>query len=289
MRFKTLTMGGGGTKGIMHVGVLFELQNYQPLVFPGGVYGVSVGSIIATYVAFGLPFSRESVEKFKHMFCPSFFVDEIDFPKLAQSYGSKGLFGTEKLCNSLDSIFSQYGINIRTAKLSDAKMPLYIIASNLTKAKPTIFSGDVLLVDALRCSCAIPGVFKPQILYDQVYIDGDMFCPSVDYFVTDLENAICLSLKCKLVENKFTAEKIEEMSPLSYIHDIYSLITENFHTQTRTDRTLRLNYPKLKSMSDLKDFDLDDIFKACATFLRSFLWSKNLLEKSPEVLNSGLP
>ena len=114
-----------------------------------------------------------------------------------------------------------------------------------------------------------------------------MFCPSVDYFVPVLDNAICLSLKCKLVENKFTVEKIEEMSPFSYIHDIYSLITENFHTQTRTSRTLRLSYPKLKSMSDLKDFDLDDILKACATFLRSFLWSKNLCEKSPEVLDSG--
>jgi len=281
-------MGGGGAKGIMHVGVLLELQKYQPLVFPGGVYGVSVGSIIATYLAFGLPINLEAVEKFKHMFCPSFFIDEIDFPKLAQSYASKGLFGTEKLCNSLDSVFSQYGIDIKTAKLSDAKMPLYIIASNLTKAKPTIFSGDVLLVDALRCSCAIPGVFKPQILYNQVYIDGDMFCPSVDYFVTDLDNAICLSLKCKLVENKFTAEKIEEMSPISYIHDIYSLITENFHKQTRTDRTIRLSYPKLRSMSDLKNFDLDDIFKACASFLHSFLWSKNLLQEGSEVLDSGL-
>lgn len=115
-----------------------------------------------------------------------------------------------------------------------------------------------------------------------------MFCPSVDYFVPNLDNAICLSLKHKLVDNKFTPEKIEQMSPLSYIHDIYSLITENFHTQTRTDRTLRLNYPKLKSMSDLKNFDLDDIFKACASFLHSFLWSKNLLKEGSEVLDSGL-
>ena len=281
-------MGGGGTKGILHVGVLLELQNYQPLIFPGGVYGVSVGSIIATYVAFGLPINRESIGKLKQMFCPSFFIDEIDFPKLAQAFSSKGLFGTEKLCHSLDSVFSQHGIDITTTKLSDAKMPLYILASNLTKAKPTIFSGDILLIDALRCSCAIPGVFKPQILYDQVYIDGDIFCPSVDYFVPDLDNAICLSLKTKIVVNEFTPDKIEEMSPVKYIHDIYSLMTENFHTQTRTDRTVRLSYPKLTSMSDLKNFDVDDIFKACASFLRSFLWSKNLLEKGPEVLDSGL-
>lgn len=277
MPFTTLTLGGGGSKGILHVGVLLELQKYQELIFPGGVYGVSVGSIIATYLAFGLPFNRESIEKFKQMFSPSFFVDEIDFPKLAQAYSTKGLFGTEKLCNSLESVFNEYGINIKTTKLSDAKMPLYIIASNLTKAKPTIFSGDVFLVDALRCSCAIPGIFKPQILYNQVYIDGDVFCPSLDHFLPNRENAICLSLKCKMIQNNFTPEEIEKMSPLSYIHDMYSLITQNFHNQTRTDRTIQINYPKLTSMSDLKDFDLDDIFKACSSFLRSFLWSKNLL------------
>ena len=288
MPFTTLTLGGGGTKGILHVGVLLELQKYQELNFPGGVYGVSVGSIIGTYVAFRLPVNRETVGKLKHLFCPSFFVDEIDFPKLAQSYSSKGLFGTEKLCNSLESMFKEYGIDIRTTKLSDAKMPLYIIASNLTKAKPTIFSGDVLLVDALRCSCAIPGVFKPQILYDQVYIDGDMFCPSIDYFVPNLDNAICLSLKTKIIVNDFIPSKLEEMSPIKYIHDVYLLITENFHMQTRTDRTIRLSYPKLTALSDVKNFDVDDIFKACASFLHSFLWSKNLLEKGPEVIGGGL-
>ena len=45
-------------KGILHVGVLQELSNHQPLYFPDGVYGSSIGSILAAYVAFGLPVDK---------------------------------------------------------------------------------------------------------------------------------------------------------------------------------------------------------------------------------------
>ena len=277
MPFKTLTLGGGGTKGVLHIGVLLELQKHQELNFPGGVYGVSVGSIIATYIAFGLPVNMETFEKMRPMFSPAFFIEEVDFPKLANSYTSKGLFTTEHLCSSLASIFSEHGIDIRTTKLSDAKMPLYIFASNLTKGKPTIFKGDVFLIDAIRCSCAVPGIFQPQILYDQIYIDGDLFCPSLDYFVEDKTDLLSISLKCGMLESKFTPSNIDETSPLKYLYDIYTLIGRNFHAQTKSDKTLLIKYPNFNAMSDIKDFDHQDILKTCSETLNSFLFSKNLL------------
>ena len=277
MPFTTLTLGGGGSKGIYHVGALIELQKHQPLEFPGGVYGVSVGSIIGICVAFGLPITREEIAKNKQVFSPSFFIDEIDFPKLANSISSKGLFTTEKLCKSVHSLFLEYGIDVNTTRLSDAKMPLYIIASNLTKGKPTIFSGDVLLIDAIRCSCAIPGIFQPQILYDQVYVDGDLFCPSLNYFVKDASNCLSISLKCAMMTNEFVPSKIESMSPLKYMHDLYASATTNFHAQTKGDRTVMMSYPNFFATSDLKDFDLDDILQKCGEKLKSFLSSKNLL------------
>ena len=277
MPFRTLTLGGGGTKGVLHVGILLELQKHQELVFPGGVYGVSVGSIIATYIAFGLPVNTESFESMKSMFSPLFFIEDVDFPKLAKSYSSKGLFSTDHLCRSVSSIFLKHGIDIRTTKLSDAKMPLYIFASNLTKGRPTIFKDDVLLIDAIRCSCAVPGIFQPQALYDQIYIDGDLFCPSLDYFVKDKTDMLSVSLKCGMLESKFTPSNIDEISPLKYLYDIYTLIGRNFHEQTRSDRTLMISYPNFSAMSDIKNFDDKDIMKKCSETLNSFLRSKNLL------------
>ena len=52
-------------KGIMYIGALRELSRHQELVFPDGVYGVSVGAIVGTYIAFGLPLDLGIEEAFK--------------------------------------------------------------------------------------------------------------------------------------------------------------------------------------------------------------------------------
>ena len=53
-----LALNGGGMRGGLQVGALAELarQTGEPTVhklFPGGVYGISVGAIVGSYVAFG--------------------------------------------------------------------------------------------------------------------------------------------------------------------------------------------------------------------------------------------
>jgi len=63
--FRALGLGGGGVKGILHIGALLELSKKQELVFPDGVYGISVGSVIGTYIAFGLPVNEESLPDLK--------------------------------------------------------------------------------------------------------------------------------------------------------------------------------------------------------------------------------
>jgi predicted patatin/cPLA2 family phospholipase len=161
-------------------------------------------------------------------------------------------------------------------------MPLYIMASNLTKGKPTIFSENVPVLEALKCSCCIPGVFRPQILYNQVYVDGDIFVPSVDKFITS-ENVLCLSLKKQMSDYNFRPETIEEMSPIKYVHDIYTLVTQNFFNQVRKQCTLQLSYPGLRSMSDISELNVPDILETSGLSLSRFLRSKGRNKESPEV------
>jgi Patatin-like phospholipase len=268
--FRALGLGGGGVKGILHIGALHELSKKQELVFPDGVYGVSIGAIIGTYLAFGLPFDDQGISKLKQQFKLTNFLGNADFRSISRSFSLKGMLTME--------LFEFHGINIRTKTLGDANMPLYIISSNLTKGKPTIFSGNVPVLDALKCSCAIPGIFVPQILYGQVYIDGDMFCPSVDKFMP-FDNMLCISLKKRMTDIKITEKTIENMSPLSYIHDIYTMITQNFHNQVKSDKTLCLNFPGLSSMSDVDEFNVDDILTKAGSDLNCFLGAKGLLQE----------
>ena len=268
-------------KGIMYIGALRELSRHQDLVFPDGVYGVSIGAIIGTYVAFGLPLDLGVEKAFKM----SAFIPEPDFSKLPEMITLKGVFPMDTLRESITNMFLSKGVDLRTKVIGDAKMPLYIIASNLTKGKPTIFSKNVPILDALMCSCCIPGVFRPQILYNQVYVDGDMFVPSVDKFIPDGQTVLCLSLKKQKMINTFRPDTIETMSPITYVHDMYSMVTHNFFTQAKKPCTLQLSYPNLMSTSDLSAFDVPDILAKAAAELCAFLRSKSRREERAEVIN----
>ena len=279
--FRTLGLGGGGMKGIMYIGALRELSQRQDLVFPDGVYGVSIGAIVGTYIAFGLALDL-SVEK---AFKMSAFIPEPDFSNLPEMITLKGVFSMDTLKESITNMFLSKGVDLRTKVIGDAKMPLYILASNLTKGKPTIFSKNVPVLDALMCSCCIPGVFRPQVLYDQVYVDGDLFVPSVDKFIPDTQSTLCISLKKQKMANTFRPETIETMSPITYVHDMYSMVTQNFFMQVKKQCTLQLAYPNLMSTSDLAKFDVPDILSKAAAELSAFLSSKSLREERAEVLD----
>ena len=279
--FRALGLGGGGVKGILHIGAILELSKTQELFFPDGVYGVSVGAVIGRYVAFGLPFDNEGVSKLKQQFKLTNFVGNVDFESISQSFSLKGMLTMDLFERMIVELFESRGIDIRTKTLGDANMPLFIVSSNLTKGKPTIFSGNVPVLDALKCSCAIPGIFIPQILYNQVYIDGDMFCPSIDKFMP-FDNMLCISLKKRMSPTKFTADTIENMSPLAYIHDIYTMLTQNFHNQVKSDKTVCLHFPELHSMSDIDDFNVDDILAKAGSDLNRFLGAKGILQKLAE-------
>jgi predicted acylesterase/phospholipase RssA len=278
--FRTLGLGGGGMKGILFVGALLELSKTQDLVFPDGVYGVSVGSIVGAYIAFGLTLDAESLNE---AFQISKFVPDLDYAQLPQSLSLKGVFSMDTFEKSIIDLFLSKGVDIRTKKIGDALMPLYIAASNLTKGKPTIFSKDVPLLEALKCSCCIPGVFRPQIMYGQVFVDGDLFVPSIDYFIPTSDHVLCLSLKLKMIENNFEPEKIEDMSPLTYIHDVYTLVTLNFFRQVRKQCTLSLAYPNLRSFSNISDFSIPHILETAGADLRRFLCAKSILQESTKI------
>lgn len=52
--------------------------------------------------------------------------------------------------------FQQHGIDLSEARIADAPQPLHIVASNLTRSTPTVFQGNVRILDALKASCALP-------------------------------------------------------------------------------------------------------------------------------------
>jgi hypothetical protein len=281
--FRKLGLGGGGIKGILHIGALRELQKYQALEFPDGIYGCSIGSIIATYVSFGLPINDRLLELAKIHLSNDNIIPNLSFKNITSGITEKGVFRMDLFKENLCKMFNECGLDIKTKKISDAKMPLYIIASNITKGIPTIFTGDVLVIDALCCSCCMPGVFIPQEMYDQLYVDGDLFVPNIGSIQKD---ALVFSLKTHL-PLKITPKTIGDITIPEFVRQVYNMSVINHIGFHKTDLTVELVYPKLFADSDLKEFDISDIMDKSESILRRFLITKGLLKEVSEINNSG--
>lgn len=271
--FKKLALGGGGVKGILHIGALRELSKHQTLFFPDGVYGCSVGSIIATYIAFELPMGKTVVDLTKKYLSIDRITPKATFQDLATSFSSKGIFNMDRFGDAIIEMFKEANVDIQNKKIGDAKMPLFIVGSNITKGVPTVFSNDVPILDALKCSCCIPGLFKPYELYGQLYVDGGVFTPCLGVIAKD---ALDLSLT-KQKSTHITPTTIESISPMDYMRDIYSMAVNQFIGICKTENTVELEYPELTSDSDLSEFDIDAILKTSETLMHRFLVSKSLL------------
>jgi predicted acylesterase/phospholipase RssA len=267
---RALALGGGGIKGILHVGALQELSKRQPLLFPDGVYGSSIGSIIATYVAFQLPIESASslIRKYLSM---DAILPSLNFQSVSSAFSAKGLHTMDKFEQNIIHMFQDCGVDIQTKRMSDASMPFYIVASNITKGVPTVFSGDVSVIDAIKASCCMPGIFRPQTIFDQLYIDGDVFVPNIGSLVP--QNALVIILP-KQRRHTFTPSLIESMSPMDYIAEIYSMSKRVIQDSYTNVHCLRIRYPELHSDSDLTGMNVEDILDSAGKQLNGFLASK---------------
>ena len=173
MAFKILAFGGGGSRGILHTGAIKYLEESGLLVNITDVYGCSIGSVYATAVALGL--SSEQIIKMSYKFTSfsEIFFGNLTLKKLEQNSEKKGLFEMDTLEDFFVKVFiEESGIDLRTMKIKDTKIPLHICSSNITKKCLTVFEGDIRILDAIRASCCIPVIFCPQNINGNMYIDG---------------------------------------------------------------------------------------------------------------------
>lgn len=283
--FRKLALGGGGSKGLLQIGALRELAKYQSLEFPEGVYGCSVGSIVATCICFRIPLDDKFVNEMTSGISYSKVLPKPTFQDLTSIFANKGMFDMKQFEEVITEWFSRFDIDIHSKRIGDTEIPLYIVASNITKGVPTVFSKSVPILDALKCSCCIPGVFKPQELYGQLYVDGGLFLPSMTKIAPD---SLYLHLNKQKSEYRITPQNIASLSPVDFIKDIYVMAMNQYIGMMKNDSTVELEYPELTSESDFEDFDISDVLDKGSLAMRRFLASKGLLEEGSEVLDSRL-
>jgi hypothetical protein len=177
--YDSIALGGGGSRGFIHLGALRALLEIRgSLDFPGGLYGQSIGAIFATAIAFRVPLEdmeRVSREKLRM----SHVLPDLRVEHFAEFLETKGLFTMDLFETHLLEVFDALGVDLRGKRLCDAPQKLFLTASNVTTGKPCLLTGDIPIVKALRCSACIPFLFRPEVLYGQLYVDGAIYSRSI--------------------------------------------------------------------------------------------------------------
>ena len=214
--FRAIALGGGGVRGVLHVGAIAALEEMRgDLQFPDGIYGCSVGSILATAIAFGLRAKqiREMMDEFK--------MDEIIPPirlhSLTEFMSKKGLFSMEPLEAFIIREFKKHGIELEGKMISDAPQKVSIVACNLTTNKTSFLTGNIPILDAIKASCCLPMVFYPQIIHNNVYIDGGV---NLDC-ISEIVPSECLVLHIGSPPTPLFPSELETISVLSLMSHVY--------------------------------------------------------------------
>ena len=269
-RFRILALGGGGTKGFLEVGALELLEErVGPLHehFTEGVYGCSIGSILGTAVAFGVP-----VVKVRELF-KQFPVSELF--KLDMNIGDiiakKGIFSMYYLESKLISAFNSIQIPIEKKNIGDALVPLRIQASNISKGIPTIFQKNVPVVKAILASSCIPFVFRPQQINDSLYVDGGFLTNVLMTTIpeADHEKTLCFSIIHS--DPYITPAKLKTMNPVDYAYKMYKTSCLYERKKTPIKNNLDLFYDKGNGLTSWTTVEQDEMMLVGRTLTQNFL------------------
>ena len=149
-----LALSGGGARGFAHIGVLkiFEANGVKF----DYVAGTSAGSIIGGALASGM-----SAAEMEEMALRTGY-----FNMMRPSFGLKGLISTVPMDRFLRREFP-------VDRFEDLPIPFAAVSYNITTGSKSVHKGTGDLVQAIRASCAVPGLFAPvRDEHGDLHVDG---------------------------------------------------------------------------------------------------------------------
>lgn len=154
----SLALGSGSAKGIAHIGVIEALEESGYNI--KALSGTSMGAIVAAYYAFG------KIDVLKSWLMG---LDKRGTFKTIDFSITGGLISGNKLMKNIEE-------QLGDVCFEDARVPLFIPATNLDMGKEEVFHRGPVL-PAIRASISIPGVMKPYFYNGHYYVDGAVTDP----------------------------------------------------------------------------------------------------------------
>jgi len=154
-----LALGGGVARGWSHIGVLRALDEARVPVKM--IAGTSIGALVGgCYLAGKL----DELEEFALSLSPRRVVGFLDF-----SLRGAGLISGYRLAERMEE-------HLGSLRLETLSKPLVCVATEITTGHE-IWLNRGPLIDAIRASYALPGVFEPVLIGDRLLVDGALVNP----------------------------------------------------------------------------------------------------------------
>jgi NTE family protein len=153
-----VALGGGGIKGIAHIGILRELEKNGLTI--RAVSGTSAGGLVGAVYAAG-----NSPDRIIEI------VTRMDQKSLFRRGSNEGpsLLGLKGLTNLLAEV-------VGNITFADLRIPFACTAVDINTSQEIILN-EGRLAEAVLSTIAIPGVFPPRHIEDLLLVDGGVFDP----------------------------------------------------------------------------------------------------------------
>ncbi len=154
-----LALGSGVARGWAHIGVIRALERCG--IKPDIISGTSIGAVVgASYLTDEL----DTLEDWARSITKLRMLSYMDF-----RVSSGGLIGGRHLVEVMQK-------HLGERAFEDYEMPFVAVATDLVTGHE-VWLREGRLVDAVRASFSLPGVFKPMLVNDRWVVDGALVNP----------------------------------------------------------------------------------------------------------------
>ena len=154
-----LALGGGAARGFAHIGIVRTLIAHG--IIPNVVVGTSIGAVVGGAYAAG---HLDTLEEWARRLQPRNILSYLDI-----RLNGSGLIGGDKLASHLEAA-------IGPTLIEDLPLTFATVATEIHTGHE-IWLTHGRIVDAMRASYALPGIFAPVLVGDRWLVDGALVNP----------------------------------------------------------------------------------------------------------------
>jgi NTE family protein len=154
-----LALGGGAARGLAHIGIVRTLVAHG--IVPNVVVGTSIGAVVGGAYAAG---HLDTLEEWARRLQPRNILSYLDI-----RLNGSGLIGGDKLAAQLEAA-------IGPTLIEDLPVKFATVATEV-RTGHEIWLTHGRIVEAMRASYALPGIFSPVLVGDRWLVDGALVNP----------------------------------------------------------------------------------------------------------------